>query len=242
MPRQQEDKMKVTKILLIDSDHMFIATVKDFLESTGKYEVYTAKNGTEWLKSFTNHAPDIIISGIEMPPITGLKVINQTKLNNKEIIIFSTTSRSNSSNLVDIDVGENQNDDLSKPYNQSELNSDIQAIFKQISKSTSTKTVPQTRIFIFGEFLLDSKSRYLYRKKEDPLRLTKLENDILLLLLQNTGKIVNREYILDEYWGKKNFYTSRSLDVYIYKLRKYLQSDPSVTIHTIRGEGLEITF
>ncbi|MDR0864650.1 MAG: winged helix-turn-helix domain-containing protein [Candidatus Symbiothrix sp.] len=88
-----------------------------------------------------------------------------------------------------------------------------------------------------GSFWFNAKMRTLQWKEEDPQRITYRENEILLLLLKNAGNIVSRSFILSSFWGENSYYTSRSLDLFIHHLRKKLEKDPSVTIHTIRGEG-----
>ncbi|MCL1937328.1 MAG: winged helix-turn-helix domain-containing protein [Candidatus Azobacteroides sp.] len=114
---------------------------------------------------------------------------------------------------------------------------EFQNNFKKNEKKEST-TNPR----LFGNFLLDSRIRMLQWKEEAPQKISLLENKILRLLLENAGNVVARSYILSSFWGEQSFYTSRSLDIIIYHLRKMLKKDPSVMIQTIRGEGFLLRY
>jgi DNA-binding response OmpR family regulator len=96
---------------------------------------------------------------------------------------------------------------------------------------------PAQKIRKLGHFRFDSDLRMLQWKKEKPVSLSPREGEILALLLDNKGCVVDRTRILSEFWGGETSYTSRSLDVFIYRLRLRLKRDPSVSILTIRGRG-----
>ena len=92
-----------------------------------------------------------------------------------------------------------------------------------------------------GHFLFNFEIRTLQWKEDEPVHITCRENKILLLLLENTGRVVSRRYILSSFWEEENEYTSRSLDIFIHHLRQKLRKDPRVAIRTIRGEGFMLT-
>ena len=94
----------------------------------------------------------------------------------------------------------------------------------------------------FGHFLFNFEIRTLQWKEDEPVQITSRENKILLLLLENAGRVVTRRHILSSFWGDLNEYTSRSLDIFIHRLRRKLRLDPRVAIHTIRGEGFMLTY
>jgi DNA-binding response OmpR family regulator len=113
--------------------------------------------------------------------------------------------------------------------------------FEHVFQKPSKKNLP-VRPALFGNFLFDNQARTLQWKEEKPQKMTNKENKILLLLLENAGSIVTRSLILSSLWGVKSLYTSRSLDIFIYHLRKMLKKDPSVVIQTIRGEGFLLSY
>ena len=99
----------------------------------------------------------------------------------------------------------------------------------------ANKTIP------FGSFVLNAETRVLQWNEEN-IPVTCRENKILFLLLENAGSVVKRQLILSSFWGDVSEYASRSLDIFIHRLRKKLRKDPSVLIHTIRGEGFILTY
>ncbi|GHV57640.1 hypothetical protein FACS1894182_07040 [Bacteroidia bacterium] len=103
------------------------------------------------------------------------------------------------------------------------------------------KSHPTDIIRKFGQFLFNIEIRTLQWKEEESVPLTYRENKILLLLLENRGHVVKRRFILASLWDDESEYASRSLDIFIYRLRQKLRKDPSVMIRTIRGEGFMLT-
>jgi DNA-binding response OmpR family regulator len=102
------------------------------------------------------------------------------------------------------------------------------------------KVSPLKNLFFFGEFTLDVNIRKLHWKGERHFHLSYKETKILAELIENSGRIVTRNFLLLNYWGEVSYYKSRSLDVLISKLRKFLSLDPSVEIVNHRSEGLQI--
>ena len=87
---------------------------------------------------------------------------------------------------------------------------------------------------------MNAKLRFLTYKKEDPIKLSPKENDLLKLLALHLNDLMPRELALTQIWRDDNYFTSRSMDVYIAKLRKYLKQDPKVEILNIHGEGFRL--
>ena len=115
----------------------------------------------------------------------------------------------------------------------------LEATGKFIVMSDVSRLTNVTRIF--GHFLFNFEIRTLQWKEDKPVQITCRENQILLLLLENAGRVVTRRRILSSFWGEENEYTSRSLDIFIHRLRQKLRKDPMVAIHTIRGEGFMLS-
>jgi DNA-binding response OmpR family regulator len=104
------------------------------------------------------------------------------------------------------------------------------------------KTVPVKNLMAFGNFILDTNFRTLQWKDKEPFHLSCKECKILGDLIENAGNIVNRNFLLYNYWGEISYYKSRCLDVLICKLRKCLSLDPSIAIVNYRSEGLRLTY
>jgi DNA-binding response OmpR family regulator len=115
-------------------------------------------------------------------------------------------------------------------------------IFIEEKEPCFRKVSPVKEQVFLGEYILDMNHRVLQWKNQQFFHLSHRETKILEELIVNTGRIVTRNFLLYNYWGEVSYYKSRSLDVLISKLRKYLIFDPSVEIVNYRGEGLQIIY
>jgi DNA-binding response OmpR family regulator len=114
----------------------------------------------------------------------------------------------------------------------------IKAIIQR--KASGTKAEPVIFEFNVGKFNLNSKLRFLSFNGEEPVKLSPKENELLKMLILHENDLMPRELALTKIWRDDNYFTSRSMDVYIAKLRKYLKLDPNVEILNIHGEGFRL--
>ena len=114
--------------------------------------------------------------------------------------------------------------------------------FVVLIKTEKSKENLTSEAVEFGCFSFDTKAKTLQWKQEEPQRITLREAEILSLLLANAGELVSRNMILSLFWKEQSFYTSRSLDLFIHRIRKMLKADSSVRLNTIRGEGFLLTY
>jgi DNA-binding response OmpR family regulator len=129
-------------------------------------------------------------------------------------------------------------DYLNKPFDSEVLLMKIRAIIQR--KSSVTQAEPIQFEFSIGKFHLNSKLRFLSFNEEEPVKLSPKENELLKMLIQHENDLMPRELALTKIWRDDNYFTSRSMDVYIAKLRKYLKPDPNVEILNIHGEGFRL--
>jgi DNA-binding response OmpR family regulator len=228
--------MEKIKLLFVEDDVSFAFVIKGSLELSGVYAVQTASNGKEGLEVFETFKPDVIVSDIEMPVLDGMEMIKQIRQKNEFIPILFATGRTNAQDVLD---GYKLNVDnfIKKPFLPEELNAHIQAIFKRtriISLSGNSKNIVSVGQYIFN---ID---RQLLQWQYETYKLTSREAEILSRLYEQKGDLVKRDCLLEELWGINDFFTSRSLDVFIAALRKYLSHDPNILIETIRGKGLRL--
>lgn len=231
--------MEPIKLLLVEDDNDFRTIIKESLELTGEYRVYEAKNGMEGLKAFKTFDLDIIVADIDMPVINGLEMVDLIRMDNLHIPILVASALTNPENLEE-GFKHNIDNYIKKPYIARELNGYVRAILKRIVDNDRIITEGQ-KVLHVGSYLFDLENRRLIRH-EHRKDLTRLEASILFLLCKDKGELVNRKDILNEVWGCDDFYHSRSLDVFINKLRKYLKDDKSIEIVTQRGKGLKLLF
>ncbi len=129
-------------------------------------------------------------------------------------------------------------DYLNKPFDSEVLLMKIKAIMQR--KATDTVADSKQFEFKIGRFDLNSKLRFLKFDGGEPAKLSPKENELLRLLALHENDLMPRELALTKIWRDDNYFTSRSMDVYIAKLRKYLKPDPNVEILNIHGEGFRL--
>ncbi len=224
------------KILLVEDDQNFGSILKDYL-ILNDFDVTLAKNGMEGFEKFKKETYDLCILDVMMPYKDGYTLAKEIREKNKEIpIIFLTAKSMKEDVLKGYKVG--ADDYLNKPFDSEVLLMKIRAII--LRKSTETKNDVLKFEFEFGGFHLNSKLRFLTYKKEEPVKLSPKENELLKMLVLHENDLMPRELALTKIWRDDNYFTSRSMDVYIAKLRKYLKLDPEVEILNIHGEGFRL--
>ena len=224
------------KILLVEDDPNFGAILKDYL-MLNDFNVVLAKNGMEGFEKFKKESFDLCILDVMMPYKDGYTLAKEIREKNKDIpLIFLTAKSMKEDVLKGYKVG--ADDYLNKPFDSEVLLMKIRAIIQR--KSTDTKSDVNQFEFVIGNFHLNSKLRFLTFKKEDPIKLSPKENELLKILAIYENDLMPRELALTKIWRDDNYFTSRSMDVYIAKLRKYLKLDDEVEILNIHGEGFRL--
>ena len=228
--------MAIKKILLVEDDPNFGTVLKDYL-ALNDYDVTHAKDGLDGLISFKNDDFDICILDVMMPKKDGFSLAKDIRSVNKDIpIIFLTAKSMKEDILKGYQVG--ADDYLNKPFDSEVLLYKIKAILQR--KETDTSNEDNQFEFEIGGFHLNSKLRQLSFKGGEPRKLSPKENKLLKLLALYKNDLLPREMALTKIWRDDNYFTSRSMDVYIAKLRKYLKLDEKVEIINIHGEGFRL--
>ncbi len=224
------------KILLVEDDQNFGAILKDYL-TLNDFEVTLAKNGMEGFEKFKKDTYDLCILDVMMPYKDGYTLAKEIREKNKEVpIIFLTAKSMKEDVLKGYKVG--ADDYLNKPFDSEVLLMKIKAIIQR--KASDVKTDHVKFEFEIGNFHLNSKLRFLTFKNDEPIKLSPKENELLKMLAVFENDLMPRELALTKIWRDDNYFTSRSMDVYIAKLRKYLKPDEDVEILNIHGEGFRL--
>ncbi|WP_299063658.1 response regulator transcription factor [uncultured Polaribacter sp.] len=225
------------KILLVEDDPNFGTVLKDYL-ALNDYNVTLAKDGIEGLIMFKNSDYDLCILDVMMPRKDGFTLAEDIRGTNKEIpIIFLTAKTLKEDVLRGYAVG--ADDYLNKPFDSEVLLHKIKAILqrKDIDKTAETEQFE----FHIGSLFFNSKLRHLsVGETGEPLKLSPKESKLLRMLAIHKNDLMPRELALTKIWRDDNYFTSRSMDVYIAKLRKYLKLDENVEILNIHGEGFRM--
>lgn len=224
------------KILLVEDDPNFGSILKDYL-ILNDFDVTLAKNGMEGFEKFKKDTFDLCILDVMMPYKDGYTLAKEIREKNKEVpIIFLTAKSMKDDVLKGYKVG--ADDYLNKPFDSEVLLMKIKAIIQR--KSSEIKADATKFEFIIGNFHLNSKLRFLTYKDTEPIKLSPKENELLKMLAVYENDLMPRELALTKIWRDDNYFTSRSMDVYIAKLRKYLKMDDEVEILNIHGEGFRL--
>ncbi len=224
------------KILLVEDDPNFGAILKDYL-TMNDFDVTLAKNGMEGFEKFKKDTYNLCILDVMMPYKDGFTLAREIRDKNKEIpIIFLTAKTMKEDVLKGYKVG--ADDYLNKPFDSEVLLMKIKAIMQR--KTSEVKAENTQFEFQIGKFNLNSKLRFLTFENEEPIKLSPKENDLLKMLALYENDLMPREVALTKIWRDDNYFTSRSMDVYIAKLRKYLKPDENVEILNIHGEGFRL--
>ena len=224
------------KILLVEDDPNFGTVLKDYL-MMNDYDVVHAKNGMEGFEKFKKDDYDLCILDVMMPYKDGFTLAKEIREKNTDVpIIFLTAKAMKEDVLKGYKVG--ADDYLNKPFDSEVLLMKIKAIIQR--KATDTVADSKQFEFVIGRFDLNSKLRFLKFDGGDPSKLSPKENELLRLLALHENDLMPRELALTKIWRDDNYFTSRSMDVYIAKLRKYLKPDPNVEILNIHGEGFRL--
>ena len=224
------------RILLVEDDPNFGIILRDFL-NMNDYDVVLAKNGMEGFEKFKNHDFHICILDVMMPYKDGFTLAGEIKEINQDIpIIFLTAKSLKEDVLKGYKIG--ADDYLKKPFDSDVLLYKIKAILKRNKLSSVLDT--DEHEFKFSSFKFNSKLRHLKFKDEKHAKLSPKENMLLKMLLLHKNDLMPRELALTRIWRDDNYFTSRSMDVYIAKLRKQLEIDPNVKINNIHGEGFRL--
>jgi len=226
----------INKILLVEDDPNFGAVLKDYL-ALNDFDVTLAKNGLEGFEKFKKDTFNLCILDVMMPYKDGFTLAKEIREKNKEIpIIFLTAKTLKEDVLKGYKVG--ADDYLNKPFDSEVLLVKIRAIIQR--KSQEVKKDDGKIEYNIGKYILNSKLRYLSFESEEPIKLSPKENELLKMLSNYENDLLPREYALTKIWREDNYFTSRSMDVYIAKLRKYLKQDPKVEILNTHGEGFRL--
>ena len=214
-------------ILLVDDDLKNSMLLKRFLEVEG-YCVTYANNGAIGWELYHTSNPDLILLDINMPEINGFELAQKIREVNQKVLIFFLTDRTEKDDRLK-GFSLKGNDYIPKPFYPEELIAKIKERFEN-------RSIEMQREFIIGNTLFDSNlSTVTYNGVSHTL--TARQTDILLLLSQNIGTMIEREQILKTVWGDDSNANSLALNVQITYLRRILEDDKSISIVSLKKKG-----
>ncbi len=215
-------KLKKEKVMLVDSSDNLRHVIKDYFEMSG-YEVVDFKEGSEADASFNKGMYDICVIDVALKHYDGYKLLqNMRKIDKNVPIIVLSSYNSKEDRIKGFNLG--CDDYVTKPFSIEELGLRMQAILRRCRNNVRHEYVAEDETIKFGNFLLNYTEMQLIHPKITRT-LTRKECELLKLLLDHKNKLVPREIILREVWGEDDNTTSRSMDVFMTKLRSYILVD-----------------
>ena len=221
-------------ILFAEDDSDFGNILKQYLEISG-YTITWAKNGEEALELFQKTTYNICVFDVMMPKMDGFTLAEKIiEINPEMPFIFLTARKMKEDKIKGLKLG--ADDYIVKPFEADELVLRLNNILKRTEKTLAITT--QEEIITIGKYTFDS-NRCTLTCDNFNKQLTQKEAQLIAFLFNHKNQILKREDILNAVWGNDDFFSGRSMDVFISRLRKYFKLDPSIRIESIRNIGLE---
>jgi DNA-binding response OmpR family regulator len=228
------------KILLVEDDRNFGDVLRSFLE-VHDYDVTLATDGLAGFEAYRQSKWDVCIFDVMMPRLSGFELAKKVRESDKDTpIIFLTAKAMKEDILNGFEIG--ADDYITKPFNSEELLARMNVILRR-SQAPADPKEEQTE-FEFGQFHFNFPLRILTHtdnsgeKSKD--KLSPKEAQLLRLFAINKNDILSRNEALTKIWGEDNYFTARSMDVFVTKLRKYLKPDVNIEIVNIHGNGFQL--
>lgn len=221
------------KILLAEDDIDFASVLKQYLE-IHNFEVHRTKDGEEAWNAFSSQLFDICIFDVMMPKIDGFTLAEKCVNHNPEIpFLFLTARNQNEDKIKGLKLG--ADDYIIKPFEADELVLRINNILKRASKFLVHPSANEIQIgnYLFHTYRLELKFRNQIQQ------LTEKEAALITFLNNNRNQLLKRDQILQAIWKTDDYFSGRSMDVFISRLRKYFKDDANISIESVRNIGLE---
>jgi len=221
------------RVLFVEDDSGLRFIVKSELEKViGGYEVTLAPDGKKGLDAFTSVHPDVVVTDVDMPVMDGNTMAAMIRKKNPDIPIIILSGLTESD---DFKKGYASGIDtyLKKPFTKEQLDGQIKSLLRRTNREKSIY------LFQIGHYTFDkSRNILVLNAAGREVKLTPKEAEVLEMLCRHKGSIVERNTIMNRIWGADDYFTSRSLDNHILKLRKLLEEDTAVKIETYKRTGL----
>ncbi|MEO8238789.1 MAG: response regulator transcription factor [Flavobacterium sp.] len=222
------------KILLAEDDFDFANVLKQYLELY-QYEVVCAEDGEIALEFFKNQSFDICVFDVMMPKLDGFSLAEKIiKINPDIPFIFLTAKKLKEDKIIGLKLG--ADDYIVKPFEAEELILRLQNILKRSQQKNLQNESSKIQI---GLYSFDTK-RLSLKINDETQQLTEKEAALIQYLYSHQNQLLKREQILKAVWGNDDFFSGRSMHVYISKIRKYFKADSKISIESLRNIGLEL--
>lgn len=220
------------EILIIDDEVQIRKLLEIALDSNG-YKTIFAVNAKEGIALAANHQPDLIILDLGLPDEDGQVVLKRLREWYKKPVIILTVKNTEEEIVKALDNG--ANDYLAKPFRTQELLARIRTALRNLNQNENEPIIE------FGEILIDFTSR-IVKLKNEILKLTTTEYNLLSILVKNEGRVLTHQYLLKQVWGNSYSDQTQYLRVFVAQLRKKIEEDPNRPKYIITESGVGYRF
>jgi two-component system response regulator RegX3 len=220
-------------VLVVEDEESFVDALTVGLKREG-FLVHVARDGMEAVALFDKVRPDLVLLDVMLPKMSGIDVCRDIRSRSRVPIIMVTAKGSEIDTVVGLEVG--ADDYVSKPYRLRELVARMRAVLRRVPPATDDGAT--ATVIAVGDVSLDPE-RHEVTVRGEPVVLPLKEFELLEMLLDNAGRVLPRETLIDRVWGPHYVGDTKTLDVHIKRLRSKVEDDPSrpTRITTIRGLG-----
>jgi len=221
-----------TRILLVDDEHSIQTLLSYPLRKDG-YHVTSAQDGREALQRFEEARFDLVILDLMLPKLDGVEVCRELRARSQVPIIMLTAKGSETDKVAGLEVG--ADDYITKPFSMREFRSRVKAALR---RSRMVGEPPEEEEIDHGDLKIDF-GRRMVTLRDEEVRVTYVEFEILGALARSPGRVLSRETLLEHVWGDSEYRDPRTVDVHIRHLREKLETDPKDPefLFTVRGVG-----
>ncbi len=224
------------RVLLAEDDDDLRNVLSQYME-VFDFTVTSVRDGVEALEMFNKGKFELCVLDVMMPRLDGFTLAEQMiEINPNVPFIFLTARTLKEDKIKGLKLG--ADDYIEKPFEADELVLRMSNIIKRNSKTESSLDIEDSETISIGNYTLHPK-RLILSLDDKEQKLTKKEVELISFLVSHQNVVLKREEILNAVWSSSDFFTGRSMDVFISRLRKYFREDPKITLESIRGIGLE---
>ena len=226
---------KPVTILLVEDEESILLALEENVTHAG-YKAITCKTGNDGLLEAEQHKPDAVLLDVMLPGMSGFEVCRQLRAQGLTMPIIMLTARSEEfDKLHGFEVG--ADDYVTKPFSTDELLARLKAVLRRgrLQQQAGKK-------YQFADVEIDLDARTMQRDGS-LVELTRTEFDLLVYFIENEGKALSRDLVMNDVWGMEYFGTQRSLDSFVANLRKKIELDPHHPVHiqTVHGVGYKFS-
>jgi two-component system response regulator VicR len=237
MPTRNTNSPGRGRVLLLEDDPNLGFILQEHLQLEG-FEVTLCADGVEGLKAYRKGACILLLVDIMMPAMDGFTFARRVRSSDDLTPIIFLTARSLKEDKVEgFRLG--CDDYVTKPFSMEELMLRIRAVLRRASPFAQDGADAGPDLFDLGMFVFDQGKRLL-RAGDTVRKLTDRESELLRMLCLHKNRVLERDVALRAIWGNDSFFSGRSMDVFISRLRRYLAADPAVEILNIHGRGYKL--